>query len=209
MDSLNSIDERFISKNELQTQVNNLIINANTLNGFSSTDFSLTNHSHQNEYARTNHADSNNTFGLGSKSLYGHVKVIDNCNSSSYKDGEVLSAYQGKVLKDKIDSDIGSISSWRTVKSDDNYHLYHNSAVGLCWFIYHRNNYNGFNNSVGSNKLHTKIIPNNYLPKISCQSSIYRGDVVVRVDTSGDVYVYSLNKFSSINLYADIMWPII
>lgn len=206
---LNSFDERFISKEELQTEVNKLIIDANTLMGFSSTDFSLTNHNHQNEYARTNHADAESTFGIGSNSLYGHVKLVDDCNQSSFREGEALSARQGKILMDKINTDMQSISSWREVKSNEYYDLHYNPMLKLCWFRYHRNDYTGFNNAVGNKIMHVaKSIPDNYAPRIRMHTPIYRGDVVIYVDVDGSINIYSLSKFAKINLYAGLMWPI-
>lgn len=210
IDRLDSIDERFISKSELQNEVDNLIINANTLSGFSSTDFALNNHTHENEYARTNHADAGNTFGLGSNSLYGHVKLIDNCNQSDYRDGEALSAKQGKILNDKIDSEIQNISaSWREIKSNDYYDLHYNPIMKLVWFRYHRADYTGFVNSVGNKTMHVvNSISSTYAPRVRMNTPIYRGDVVIYVDPDGSISVYSLTKFSKINLHAGMMWPI-
>ena len=54
--------------------------------------------------APTSHASSNNTYGLGTTSNYGHVKTINGLTQSSHSDGTALSAYQGKVLKDAIDA---------------------------------------------------------------------------------------------------------
>lgn len=52
--------------------------------------------------APNNHAVNANTYGLGNTSLYGHCKIINALTSSQYVDGEVLSAYQGKLLNDKV-----------------------------------------------------------------------------------------------------------
>ena len=48
------------------------------------------------------HASSTNAFGLGTASLYGHNKVVDNLNSSSYVNGEALSAHAGNVLATNV-----------------------------------------------------------------------------------------------------------
>lgn len=56
-----------------------------------------------NGKAPTSHASTATTYGVGSASNYGHVKVIDNLTQSSNLSGTALSAYQGKVLKDMID----------------------------------------------------------------------------------------------------------
>ena len=49
------------------------------------------------------HATSATTYGVGTGSNYGHCKTINNLTKSSYVNGEALSAYQGKVLKEMID----------------------------------------------------------------------------------------------------------
>ena len=54
--------------------------------------------------AQINHASAESRFGLGTADLYGHCKVIDALTAESYIDGEVLSAYQGKILNDKINT---------------------------------------------------------------------------------------------------------
>ena len=54
--------------------------------------------------APTSHASSDSTYGLGSTSNYGHVKTINGLTQSSHSNGTALSAYQGKVLKDLIDT---------------------------------------------------------------------------------------------------------
>lgn len=52
--------------------------------------------------APKNHASSATTYGVGSSSNYGHVKVADNLTTSSFSSSApvVLSAKQGKVLND-------------------------------------------------------------------------------------------------------------
>lgn len=44
------------------------------------------------------HASAINTYGLGTTSLFGHVKTVDNLLSSTYSDGYALSARQGYLL---------------------------------------------------------------------------------------------------------------
>ena len=52
--------------------------------------------------APNNHASSATTYGLGTQSNYGHIKLINNLTTTSYQDGLALSAYQGKLLNDKV-----------------------------------------------------------------------------------------------------------
>lgn len=56
------------------------------------------------EYAQTNHASAATTYGPGTPTLHGHVKTINALTQASHIDGTALSAYQGKVLNDKIDN---------------------------------------------------------------------------------------------------------
>lgn len=54
--------------------------------------------------APTSHASSDSAYGLGSTSSYGHVKTINGLTQASHSNGLALAAYQGKVLKDLIDT---------------------------------------------------------------------------------------------------------
>ena len=57
-----------------------------------------------NGKAPTNHASTGTSYGLGSTNNYGHCKTINSLTQSSHADGTALSAYQGKILKDLIDT---------------------------------------------------------------------------------------------------------
>lgn len=63
--------------------------------------------------APTSHAKNDNTYGLGSPTLHGHVKTINTLTQASHVDGTALSAYQGKLLNDKINS-IGYVTGFYT-----------------------------------------------------------------------------------------------
>lgn len=117
---LNGLDERFILKTGLQEALEDVSVDANTLNNLSSADFALVNHDHANDYAPKDHATISTIHGLGENYKYGHVKVIDNLTSSQYKDGESLSAYQGKVLKTAVDgkAPISHNHGWTTIFTD-------------------------------------------------------------------------------------------
>ncbi len=54
--------------------------------------------------APINHASTSNTYGLGTAANFGHVKTINGLTQASHIDGTALSAYQGKVLDDKINA---------------------------------------------------------------------------------------------------------
>lgn len=57
-----------------------------------------------NARAPLDHSTTATTYGLANTSKYGHVKLIDNLNSSSVVDGEALAAHQGYALKDEINN---------------------------------------------------------------------------------------------------------
>lgn len=52
--------------------------------------------------APTSHASTGTSYGLGTTANYGHVKTVNALTQASHVDGLALSAYQGKVLDDKI-----------------------------------------------------------------------------------------------------------
>lgn len=60
-----------------------------------------------NGKAPTSHSSSNNTYGIGTTSNYGHNKVINDLTHSSFNNGESLSAYQGYLL----DQDIATLDN--------------------------------------------------------------------------------------------------
>ena len=65
-------------------------------------------------YAQKNHQSSSTNYGLGTTSMYGHVKIINSLTQSSNQNGLALSAYQGYVLKsliDDLEDEIYDISS--------------------------------------------------------------------------------------------------
>lgn len=52
--------------------------------------------------APNSHASSATTYGVGTTANYGHCKTIDGLTQSSHVNGNALSAYQGKVLNDRL-----------------------------------------------------------------------------------------------------------
>lgn len=63
-----------------------------------------------NNKAPTSHSSEDTTYGIGTATKYGHCKTINALTQSSHADGTALSAYQGKVLNDKI----GKLSNLNT-----------------------------------------------------------------------------------------------
>lgn len=66
------------------------------------------------------HRSADTTYGIGSENYYGHNKVINNLTTSSYVEGESLSAYQGKVLKDAVDGKQASITGGASTITSSN-----------------------------------------------------------------------------------------
>lgn len=60
--------------------------------------------------APTNHRSSGTSYGVGTPSYYGHVKTINDLTQNSHADGTALSAYQGYVLKQSIDTLSSTVS---------------------------------------------------------------------------------------------------
>ena len=59
-----------------------------------------------NAKAPTSHASTATTYGIGTASNYGHLKIANNLSTSSFDANApvALSAYQGKLLNDKINA---------------------------------------------------------------------------------------------------------
>lgn len=52
--------------------------------------------------APNNHASTSTTYGVGTTANYGHVKTRNDLTAASYVDGEVLSAYQGWLINNRL-----------------------------------------------------------------------------------------------------------
>ena len=210
MDRIDGFDEKYIQKVDLGTLVNQLTIDAATLDGYSSPDFALRNHSHL-EYAQTNHADVEQKYGAGTSSLYGHVKVINNLTQARHKDGVSLSAYQGKVLQDKINQSIKDNKDWKKVMEGRYTTVYYNSAIKLCQCIYNRDSYTGFKTKANETiVIHAEnTIPAAYQPPGRCSVPLYDGDVTVYVRPNGSICARSLKKIDEIHLNCSWMWAVI
>ena len=102
IEQLEGIDERYLDRNDvlqiLQNTTNEIVnINATSLNGLSSDQFARYNHNHDSVYAKLPHVNTLSTEGVA-----GHTKIINNVSRDAFVTGEALSAYQGKLLSDRI-----------------------------------------------------------------------------------------------------------
>ena len=217
------MDDTYIDMSELTTILLNaseqLTINATRFQGYVPADFARALHSHS-EYAQINHATPQDVYGKGTPANYGHNKIINNLTSSNYIDGEALAAYQGKVLKDSIDSAVTNICKWEriTLSGHDNVasycELHVNQALRLARLTYARD---GVKKGVASSKdsnnrdtnpspywvvgaqtvgaiyLHKSgAIPDAYQPTTRVHQSFYRGDFVFHVETNGSISVHNI-----------------
>lgn len=108
---LEGIDEKYLDRQDLLKILQNtseeiVEINATYLNGHSSDYYARNNHNHNTVYAPLSHVDAKS-----SESVLGHAKIINNVSRGSFVNGEALSAYQGKLLSDRIDNAV-SDSGW-------------------------------------------------------------------------------------------------
>lgn len=149
---LDALDSTYLTYDEVMEILANSsetnIINATLLNGFASDDFAKKNHTH-NEYAPLAH-----TKELGSKTSAGHVKTIDNVTTTGYVTGEALSAYQGKLLNDRINKLDNQKKTYQTLPGETNekFALIKSGKVVIVSF----NGYEFKNMKTGTfNKIHT------------------------------------------------------
>ena len=109
-EALDVIDDTYVKYTALngilENQDESTPINATQLNGHQGDEFvlltELTDENNPILTAPKAHASPNTNYGPGTTSNYGHVKIRNDLNASSYTSGEALSSYQGKVLDDKI-----------------------------------------------------------------------------------------------------------
>ena len=81
--------------------------------------------------APTSHASTNGNYGLGNATMYGHVKTINKLSTSSYVNGESLSAYQGKVLNDTINTKQDKLVSGSNIKTINNQSLLGSGNISI------------------------------------------------------------------------------
>ena len=74
----------------------------------------------QTNKAPTDHSSVSSGYGLAETTKYGHTKVIDGLTSNTFTNGEALSAYQGYVLKDLIDSNLAGFGYGTCSTAADN-----------------------------------------------------------------------------------------
>lgn len=191
-------------KEESYTNDNYTIINATHLNGFASDDFVKKGESVGN-YLQESHA-----LRVASTNTLGHVLIVDNLNEYQLDGGRVLSANQGRVLKENINSLDSKINnSWSSEKKINQYISYKvNPLLRLFVCIYKRSNYKGFQSETGTRLLHSSDngIPTEYRPLGNVTTPLTRGDIILYYNTDGAVYINSLTRQNSIDINVQVQW---
>ena len=176
------------------------IINATHLNGKDGSEYALSSHSHT-EYLSNSHITN-----YGNATTRGHVKVIDNLNSTE-KTGSALSANQGRKLNDSIKKLDNSVrNAWNTVKRGNFITLRYNTLLHLCVCSYNRNNYDGLKKDTGTQPLHKKGALDEYPPSTNVHTPLYRGDIVMSFNTDGSIKIHNLTKHDSVDIHCQVVW---
>ena len=188
----------------LKNDKNEFEINATKFMGKTVDDFSKVGHTHN--FAETKHSSPDNSYGVGTTDLYGHVKVVNNLNTPSNVSGEALSAYQGKVLNDKINS-INTQNTWSNIIKVNEWLWYRvNEDLRLVVCDYYRGQYKGLTYT-GEHELHKPgTISKKYAPTNRVNVPTYRGDLVLYFKQDGSVNVYNLSVVQNMSFLVQAMW---
>ena len=201
-DNLENLDSIYVKFSNLERALDNVHINAQTLENLSSTDFARSSHGHGDIYASAEHSSSENRHGIGTARKYGHNKIINHLNSQTANDGESLSAYQGKVLLDRIISEMNKLTSWTTQKVGSYGILKINPQLRCCQFNYTRENYN----LNGDKDLHSGYIPAAYRPSGVVREPLSKYSILI-VDSAGNIKLRTTySKSTTTTLRANFTW---
>lgn len=118
-----------------------------------------------NDIPPKNHASSATTYGVGTSSNYGHVKVANNLTTSSFSSSGpvVLSAYQGKLLNDNLSNKQDTLVSGTNIKTLNN-----TTLLGS-----------------GNINVQTPLVSGTNIKTINNQSLLGSGNLTVVTDISG------------------------
>lgn len=96
-----------------------------------STKYAREDHVHPTDTSRapTSHASTATTYGLGTDSNYGHVKLVDGFSGSSYANGNALSSHAGYLLnQNKVDKYDGIM--YASIGTNSDATAYPRAAIG-------------------------------------------------------------------------------
>lgn len=197
VNQIETLSEDFVSIDNLQSEIDKLNIDSNTLNGFSSADFARHEHNHGDIYVPKSHSTI-----IADASNYGHVKIIDNLTRDNLYTGESLSAHQGKILSDMINNLQNDLKTWDSRAVGSYGTLKINKTLRCCRFNYNRANYS----LNGDKTLHTGAIPAAYRP-----TSVVRvpqsKNTILSVTTAGDITLSTTYSGTySTHLIVNFIW---
>lgn len=197
VNQIETLSEDFVSIDNLQSEIDKLNIDSNTLNGFSSADFARHDHNHGDIYVPKAHSSI-----IADSSNFGHVKIIDNLTREDLYSGESLSAHQGKVLSDIINNLKKDLTTWKSRDVGSYGTLKFNTAIRCCRFNYNRKNYT----VNGDKTLHTGAIPPAYRPTsiVKVPNSKH---IILSVNSAGDINLStSYSGTITSNLLVNFIW---
>lgn len=205
---IDNMDANYLDLSELKeimanAQDNEIYVNAATFDGMPSSQFAKAEHNelHKDYYAPIDHALETGRYGLGTSSKFGHVKVINNLDSALFNNGEALSAYQGKELKDLINAVKAEITKWTRIECGSYGVLRVNTAMRLCRFTYLLEGFKS--KETGKVKLHsTPLIPEEYCPPVSEAKILNYNNTVTEFSVSYTGHVYA--TFEKANVKTDV-----
>lgn len=192
----------------LKNSNNTTRINATTLNGiYTSDNFSLIDHDHDDKYCIMKHQSSTQDYGVATSSLYGHSRIVDHLEDATFNEATALSSHQGYELNNKINN-LKNKFQWSGVTQLGDYIKYRvNPDLRLMIVNYNRSDYTGCKKTTGKHELHPAgTIPSAYAPTSRVLTPLYRGDFVLYYNTDGTVNLYNLTTKATINIHAQVMW---
>ena len=197
VNQIETLSEDFVSIDNLQSEIDKLNIDSNTLNGFSSADFARHDHNHGDIYVPKSHSTI-----IADASNYGHVKIIDNLTRDNLYTGESLSAHQGKILSDMINNLQNDLKTWNSRAVGLYGTLKINTAIRCCRFNYNRKNYT----VNGDKTLHTGAIPAAYRPTSTVKVPNSK-HIILSVNSAGDINLStSYSGTITSNLLVNFIW---
>lgn len=209
VEQLEGIDEKYLDRQDVLTILQNtsqeiVEINATYLNGNSSDYYAPNNHNHDSVYAPLGHVNI-----LSTDAAVGHAKIINNVSRESFVNGEALSAYQGKLLSDRISSH--HHRAWSTLVNNTSCQIYYTAHEVLVAVSLYANS-----NRPRSYDLAT-ISDTNLRPKAnvafpsSTIGSYGEPYAYIKVNTSGQVTLTlakdTYNKNGGTTIYGSLHYP--
>ena len=207
-EALETIDSRYV----LLTALNDILanieetnnINATKLNGHQGDAFVLL-ADIQNNVVSANpkpHASQNSaTYGAGTTTNFGHVKLRDNLGAANYVSGEALASHQGKVLDDKI-------AALKAVTNSPYIHstMKVRKSGSIVWFNVKEWNWNQ-GDATGTMLPINVTIPEGYRPV----DDLYVADVRdsglrMHINTSGNITAIRDSSTTRRTMTATVMW---